>query len=128
MQKIQQNPVVISESDYQLLKTYTDRMPQQDGEMTLAQELKRAIVVKQAALPPNTIAINSAVTIMDLDSGRLREFVLVMPEHANFKEGRVSILTPMGAALIGFRKGEELSWKVPLGIKRFKVTEVKNVL
>lgn len=122
----QQNAVVITEEDYNVLKYYVDNTPAADGEMSLAAELKRAVVVKNDALPPHTIRLNSKVSVLDLQTQKVLEFTIVMPDKADIKQGRVSILTPMGAALIGFRKAEEVMWKVPAGLKRFRILDVYN--
>ena len=126
MKTSQLSPVLITEEDYQLLKPYTDRMPVKDEEMTLAYELGRAVIVKRSAFPPHVIAINSRVSVQDLGTKKVMNFVLVMPDKADMRQNKVSITTPMGAALIGFRKGEELEWKVPAGLKRFRILEVQN--
>lgn len=122
----QQNAVVITEEDYNVLRYYVDNTPVKDGEMSLAAELKRAVIVKSDALPPHTIRLNSKVSVLDLQTQKVKEFTIVMPDKADIKEGRISILTPMGAALIGFRKTEEVMWKVPAGMKRFRILDVYN--
>lgn len=120
------NPVVITEEDYQLLKAYiSDDIPQ-ENEMTLSGELKRAVVVTKDAFPKHTIRINSKVSVLDLDTNRVIEFTIVMPAHADMRDNKISILTPMAAAMIGFRKGEEVKWKVPAGLKRFRILDVSN--
>lgn len=120
------NPVVITEEDYQLLKAYiSDDIPQ-ENEMTLSSELKRAVVVSKDAFPKHTIRINSKVSVLDLDTNRVIEFTIVMPAQADMRDNKISILTPMAAAMIGFRKGEEVKWKVPAGLKRFRILDVAN--
>jgi regulator of nucleoside diphosphate kinase len=101
-------------------------MPDKDNEMSLAHELNRAVVVKRDAFPPHAVRIISKVAILDLDTNRIWEFTLVMPEYADMRQNKVSVLTPMGAALIGFRKAEEVQWKVPAGMKRFRILDVVN--
>lgn len=122
---MQKNPVVITEEDYRLIKPFVDRMPDA-GEMTLAYEINRAVVVKKDAFPPHTVKLNSKVSVLDLDSNRLMEFRIVMPESADMRQDKISVLTPMGTALIGFRKGEEVRWKVPAGWKMFRILDVSN--
>ncbi len=120
------NPVIITEEDFQQLKGYINHDDRQDDEMTLSGELKRAIILCKDAFPPHAVKINSKVTVLDLKTDRTIEFTLVMPAHADMHKNKVSILTPMGAALIGFRKGEEVEWKVPAGLKRFRILDVVN--
>lgn len=126
MKTKQLNPVVITEEDYNLLMPYMDRLPDRDEEMSLAHELKRAVIVRKEAFPRQCVKINSNVSVLDLDTQRILDFTLVMPEQADIKKKRVSVLTPMGAALIGFRKSEEVMWKVPAGMKRFRILNVVN--
>ena len=109
-----------------MLRPFMERMPDKESEMSLAHELKRAVIVKKDAFPPHAIRLNSKVSVQDLDTGKVHEFIIVMPEHANIKEHKISVLTPMGTALIGFRKAEEVHWKVPAGMKRFKILDVVN--
>lgn len=118
------NPVIITEDDYQQLKQYIVDGSAQD--MTLSAELKRAVVVSKNELPKNTVRINSKVTVLELRNEKIMDFTLVMPAHADMPNGKISILTPMGAAIIGFRKGDEVEWQVPGGLKRFRILDVVN--
>lgn len=120
------NPVVIRDEDYELLRPYISNVTEREGEMTLSSELKRAVIVAKEAFPPNTIGLNSKISIQDLETDKIKEITLVMPAHIDVQNNKFSILTPMGAALIGFRAGEEVSWKMPAGIKRFRILEVVN--
>jgi regulator of nucleoside diphosphate kinase len=124
--KEQRNPVVIMEEDYNLLRPFVNRMPDKTSEMSLAAELHRAVVVKKDAFPPHTVRLNSKVTVMDLDTQKKMVFTIVMPQYADIKQQKISVLTPMGTALIGFRKEEEVQWKVPAGMKRFRIVDVVN--
>ena len=120
------NPVIMTEEDYKLLKPYVDMLPDKNDQMSLAHELKRAVIVKKDAFPQHAVKLNSKVSVLDQDTQRVLEFTIVMPEHADMKQNKISVLTPMGAALIGFRKGEEVRWKVPAGLKRFCILDVIN--
>lgn len=121
-----ENPVIIREDDFKRLKPYIDVLPHKNDEMSLANELRRAVIVKKEAFPVHTIGINSKVSVLDLNTQKVMEFTLVMPENADIRHGKVSVIAPMGAALIGFRKGEEVQWKVPAGLKRFRILDVTN--
>ena len=122
----EKNPVVITDEDYQLLKPYINTLAEQDNEMTLSNELRRAVIVCKDALPKHTVRINSKVSVLELETNKVKEFTIVMPAHADMQHNKISILTPMGAALIGFRKAEEVQWKVPGGLKRFRILDVVN--
>jgi len=120
------NPVVITEEDYELLKPFFSKTDGSKNEMSLSAELSRAVIVKNDAFPPHGIRVNSRIHIKDLDNGKVMEFTIVMPQYADMKSQKVSILSPMAAALIGFRKGETVKWKVPAGLKTFEIVDVQN--
>jgi regulator of nucleoside diphosphate kinase len=121
----EKNPVIMIEEDYEMLRRFVRNAPQ-DDEMSLAYELSRAIIVKKEAFPPNAVRLNSRVSVLDLETEKVMEFTLVLPHEADIQQRKVSILTPMGTALIGFRKAEEVRWKVPAGLKRFRILDVVN--
>ena len=125
MQK-DKNPVVITEEDYRLLKPYVDRMAEKTDTMSIAYEVNRAIIVKTDAFPANTVKLNSKVSVLDMATEKIIDVTIVMPENADMRRSKISVLTPMSAALIGFRKGEEVKWKVPLGMKHFRILDVVN--
>ncbi|MCF3110218.1 GreA/GreB family elongation factor [Niabella sp. CC-SYL272] len=121
------NPVILCESDYKKLTSIIvlDKKAA-TTDNTLAHELNRAIVVKEEALPPGTIRIGSIVRILDIDAQKEREFQIVMPGEADIQAKKISIFTPMAAAIIGFRKDDEVSWKMPSGMRQLKIVAVNN--
>ena len=90
----------------------------------LGKELKKAKLVETEDLPADVVRLNSKVTIKDEKEGRLLELVVVTPDKADIKQRKISVLSPIGTALIGFCKGHKLKWKVPSGIKSFTILEV----
>lgn len=123
-QQNDRNPVIISEGDFEIIKNLVGHPSEGASEMSLAYELSRAIVVRKEAFPPHTIGLNATVSVLDLDTKAEKTFTLVTPSLANIQKGNISILSPMGAAVIGFRKGEEVVWKMPGGLKRFRILDV----
>lgn len=121
------NPVILCEEDYKKLIDLMNfnSAPKADHEMTLAHEVARAVVVKNDVFPTDTIRINSAVRILDMETNKEKDFQLVMPSDADIKTKKVSILSPMAAAIIGFKVGDVVLWKMPSGLKKLKVVEVK---
>lgn len=119
----EQNPVMIGKKDFELLKPYISRQTEPVG-MSLSAELSRALIIKDDALPPHVIRLNSKVRIQDQDTGQIMELFIVLPRYADIKQKKVSVLTPIAAALIGFRQGEVTRWEVPAGMKTFKIIEV----
>ena len=123
----EKNPVTLCEEDFRLLKQLVGiSLVNDNEEMTLAYELSRAIVVKDDAFPLHTIRLNSSVRIEDTATKKVTDLTIVMPPHADIKQKKISILTPMAAALIGFKKGDEVEWKMPSGLKKYKILDVTN--
>ena len=123
------NLVILGEDDFRLLKQFTENFsPNADSsEMTLSYELNRAIIVENNELPEDSIRLNSRVRVRELVSNKELEFSIVMPAFANIKEQKISVLTPMGAAIIGLCKGEKVEWKMPAGMKKFEILDVTQV-
>lgn len=90
----------------------------------LEQELDRANIVSPEIIPPDAITMNSKVLLRDLDSGEETTYTLVYPEEADLLEDKISILAPVGTAILGFREGDVLGWKVPAGIVKLKVEKI----
>ncbi len=91
----------------------------------LDQELSRAEVVPPREVPPDVVTMNSRVVYEDEVTGVVREITLVYPQDANASEARISVLSPVGSALIGMRVGQVIEWTVPkAGRKRYRVLSV----
>lgn len=90
----------------------------------LEEELVRAIVVPSEKVPADVVTMNSRMRVTDLDSGKEMLIQLVFPREADFEQNKISILAPIGTALIGYRAGDTVKWKVPSGMRRLKIVEV----
>jgi regulator of nucleoside diphosphate kinase len=90
----------------------------------LRAELDRADVVPPAAVPRDVVTMNSKVTLRDLVTDEAETFVLVYPERADIANKRLSVLAPVGTAILGQRVGDVLRWRVPQGWRKFKVVRV----
>ena len=90
----------------------------------LQDELDRARVVEPHRIPDNVITMNSVVTVKYLTTGKEFTIRLVYPEDADAKENRVSVFAPVGAALLGYRKGDTIHWNSPGGKIKIKVEDV----
>lgn len=89
--------------------------------MDLADEIRRATVVDPSEVPPDVITMNSKVRLVDLDDDKTYEYTLVYPQEANYSEGKISIVAPIGAAMLGYRVGDLIEWEVPSGLRRLRV-------
>ena len=83
----------------------------------------RADVVEAEAIPRDVVTMNSEVRLQDLDSGDIKVYRLVFPSQAR-TENSISILAPIGTAMLGYRVGDVIEWRVPKGIRRLKVLDV----
>lgn len=90
----------------------------------LENELDRAKVVTSQAIPDNVITMNSKVRLRDLDSQEEMTYWIVFPDYANIDQGKISILAPVGTALLGYKVGDIIKWKVPAGLTTLKVEEI----
>ena len=90
----------------------------------LEEELDRARIVNANSIPSNVVTLNSEVHIRDLNSGEERTLTLVSPNKLTVAKNAVSIMAPVGAALIGQREGDEIEWIVPAGVKRYQILSV----
>ncbi len=89
----------------------------------LEQELDRAEIVEPDAVPHDVVTMNSEVRVKDLDTGEARTYRLVFPSQA--RTGNcISVLAPVGTAMLGYRAGDVIEWRVPKGIRRLEVLEV----
>src|SRR4051812_5011979 len=120
--------LVLRKDDYNLLISYLtggnkrtafDRRNAED----LQGELKKAKLVNKDDFPPDVVRLNSIVRIKAEGKTEIMEF---MPDKVDIKEKRISVMAPIGTALIGFRKGQKVKWQVPAGKKTFKILEVIN--
>ena len=91
---------------------------------SLEEELAKADVVQQQDIPPDVITMRSTVRLKDLDTGREMIYGLVFPTEANYDDGKISVLAPIGTAMLGYRLGDVIEWKVPSGLRRLKVEKV----
>jgi regulator of nucleoside diphosphate kinase len=90
----------------------------------LAGELERAIVIEPKRVPPDVITMNSRVKLIDLESDETMEYTLVFPQDADLAEGKISVLAPIGTAMLGYRAGDVFSWQVPSGERRIRVEAI----
>jgi regulator of nucleoside diphosphate kinase len=120
---------VITTADRQRLGTLIDKamevgLVERRYLNDLEVELESAVAVDPHEAPADVITMNSTARLRDLDTGETVEYTLVYPRDANPDDHRVSVLAPVGTAMIGYRKGEVIEWPVPAGTIRFKVEDV----
>jgi len=122
--------IYITTSDYQRLSGLIERSRDRNGETDrqyldqLEEELAQAEVVDPKDIPGDVITMRSKVHLKDLKSGKTIMYSLVFPSEANSNQGHISVLAPIGTALLGNRSGDVIESRVPAGLRRLKVKEI----
>ncbi|WP_309891153.1 nucleoside diphosphate kinase regulator [Archangium sp.] len=120
----QEPRIVVTSSDMERLRTLIDTTAGDKAD-ALDAELTRAVVVEPTDVPPDVVTMNSRVVYRDEESSETREVTLSYPKDASLEQGRVSVLAPVGAALLGLSVGQEIEWLVPGGRhKRLRILAV----
>lgn len=102
--------IVLTKKDYEQISQLVSRM-NTDLAAALEEEIGRADLVDEA--PANVVVMNSVVTYLDIETGKESRVTLVYPQNADLEAQRISILAPVGAALIGLPVGQEIEWPLP---------------
>jgi regulator of nucleoside diphosphate kinase len=111
-------PILISRFDLERLERLLDRVGGGENLDLLREELDRADVVEPGDVPPDVVTMNSRVRVADEATGEEQELQLVFPAAADAERGAVSVLAPVGSALLGLRVGASIEWPLPDGRAR----------
>ncbi|MBD0298677.1 MAG: nucleoside diphosphate kinase regulator [Flavisolibacter sp.] len=129
--KKKDNGLVLRKDDYEIILSYLrggqnkSAFDRQNAE-ELQAELKKAKLVDKDNFPHDVVRLNSKVKIAEANKDKVMELTLVTPDKADISKGKISIMAPIGTALIGFRQGQKVKWQVPAGKKTFTILEVIN--
>lgn len=123
--------IVITESDHLNLKTLlSSEFAKVVGPSIrfdeLETELQRAEIVSPDDISNDVVTMNSKVVLRDLETGERETYTLVFPNDADIAEGRLSVLAPIGTAILGEHVGDKVRWRVPSGWRRLKIEEIIN--
>ena len=126
---MQERNVLVTDVDSRRLQTLIDGVRQREvrdaGRLALLEEhLDEAEVMPAGQIGPDVVTMNSEVRITDLVTGESSQFRLVYPRVASIAAGTVSVLAPLGLAVLGRRAGEWITWEAPGGTRRIRVEEV----
>lgn len=120
--------IVVTEADLGRLQELVDspryRSAFASALATLKDELERVQVVAPGEVPRNIVTMHSQVVVRDTRSADSETYTLVYPDEADIDEGRLSVLAPLGIALLGMKTGESVSFQVPAGKRRVKVGKI----
>ncbi|MEO7206857.1 MAG: nucleoside diphosphate kinase regulator [Steroidobacteraceae bacterium] len=121
--------IVITEPDMSKLRALSDArgMPSTHDQAhltALGAELERADVVNSRDVPKDVVTMHTKVIVRDLHDRTVIECTLVFPSSADVEAQRISVLAPFGTALLGYREGDEILWKMPGGDRRLRIERV----
>src|SRR5690606_15770309 len=123
--------LIIEKKEYVLLKRmmnlsgyYKDETLRKSVKK-LVGELESAQICDEADMPKDVIRFNTMITIAS-NNGLRRKFKLVMPNDSDVRNDKISILTPMGAAVMGYAEGDSLVWEFPSGEQKLTIEKVEQ--
>jgi regulator of nucleoside diphosphate kinase len=120
---------VIKESDCFNIKAIVNNLSpaEKTKEISiLMKEIYRATVLPDEQVADDIIQLNSTFEVKDVSTNQVLNFTLTVPKLANLAEKKLSIFTPLGAALIGFRQGMVIDWELPGGKKKLEILKVSS--
>jgi regulator of nucleoside diphosphate kinase len=120
------NTIYLTETDYQRLHQVVQLQRQTSRPQVseaLSKELKRARIMPSTEIPSDVITMNSVVQIKEIKSATEMEIKIVYPKEANLRR-KVSILAPLGTAILGCRVGDEVDWQVLDNLLTYKVEKI----
>ena len=126
-----QRPIVVTRPDHERLRILIEsaRARKRWEEMhllALADELESAEIVEPDCVPPDVVTMRSRVRVLDMVSGEANTYTICYPTEANFEAGRLSVLAPIGTALLGYREGDVIEWPVPGGVRILKIEKLEH--
>ncbi|BBL57411.1 GreA/GreB family elongation factor [Methylomonas koyamae] len=88
---------------------------------TLEGELNRATILPPEEIPPYVVTMNTCVRLIDISTGKTMTYTLVFPNDEDLQQGKLSILSDMGVAIIGFSVGSTVEWHFPEGLRSIRI-------
>ncbi|SDK18157.1 regulator of nucleoside diphosphate kinase [Pedobacter sp. ok626] len=120
--------IVLSTGIFDLLKDHIRRRKLSTyNQEKLVLELRNARQILNKDIPADVVTVNTKVRVKELETGEEFTYVLVSPAKAKNKNKTISILSPIGVAMVGYNQGAELSWEMPEGIKTYRIEEVSRL-
>lgn len=125
---MKQRAIYATKIDYdrlsELVRAGTGSGKDQPHLRELRQELERATVIDPQEIPADVVTMNSKVLLRDLETGDEVSYTLVYPPDANLDEDKISVLAPIGTAILGYRAGATVTWNVPAGVRRLHIEKI----
>jgi regulator of nucleoside diphosphate kinase len=122
--------ITITSEDRRLLSTMLESAQTHGSERreylrVLEAELERAHEADSTEVPPDVVTMDSTVELRDLDTEEIETYTVVYPNCANVALNRVSVLAPIGTAILGCRVGDVIRVRVPSGHRRIRIEEIR---
>ncbi len=121
------NKIYVTEIDYQRLHALVQvqrTLASAQNIDALCKELKRASIVAPEEIPVDVVTMNSFVRLKEMKSGNVMEVTVVYPKDADLNSRKISVLAPVGTAILGCKVGEEVEWNTPQGKAVYKIEEI----
>jgi regulator of nucleoside diphosphate kinase len=126
--KASKDNLVISSFDKQrimkLLQSAETAAEQREDIEDLVREIERGSELQPQEIPPDVVTMNSTVRVTDTDTGASHVYTIVFPADADYEKGKISILAPLGTALLGYRVCDTVDWNMPRGVRRLHIDEI----
>lgn len=124
-----QRPIVVTRTDRERLRllletTRARRRWEEVHLLALAEELESAEVVEPGEVPEDVVTMRSRVRVLDMVSHQPATYTICHPIEANLESGKLSVLAPIGTALLGYREGDVVEWPVPGGVRVLKIERI----
>jgi len=124
-----QRPIVVTRSDHERLSRLLEsaRLRRRWEELhlrALAEQLDEARIVDPGSVPPDVVTMRSSIRVLDMVSGETATYTLSYPVEADIAAGRLSVLAPIGTALLGYREGDVIEWPVPGGVRVLRIEKL----
>lgn len=127
---VKEETIWVTKTDLERLGNLIE-LVRNDGERQLYQYIKKleekleyAEVARSEDIPSSVITMRTKVRLKDLDTGEETVYSLVFPGEAQFDEGKLSILSPLATAILGYRLGDTVEFQAPSRLRRLKVLEI----
>lgn len=117
--------IYITKNDYdKLTDLINKKWDIDDNDKALLLELKRAEIVEPKKIPKDVITMNSLVSFVDVESKDTLEYWLVFPQDADIDQNKISVLSPIGCALLGYKINDTVTLKTPEGEKKIRIEKI----
>jgi len=125
---MQKRPIIVTHEDLhrlrELIQTYRSQHNGDSEPADLEAELDRAKIAASDRIPPDVVTMNATALVRVDGSRRAQAWTVVYPPDADLDAGRISVLSPLGTALLGYRAGDTFEWDMPAGRRQYYIVKV----